>query len=582
MRTSLLLLLALGLLTVASALAGSPVTFEEDFSTDLGAWEFWSNTLPGEPFTYQLLHEPGDGSPAPAARLSGDWDTQDSNGSPEGRNFGMQHIFPGLARFHVTFDWRAYSDNSTTTRARLEIVDATDDTILHSQHLLLGGVLDTGWLTFPPTDFSTLLPANSSTDVYVRISVRDGWHANHHQVLLVDNFQLIPVGLEPPPDVPLDTDDFATDTAAWTFWRETQSNPSHSYSLSLDETEGMPPPSAHVTGNFDYSGQTLRYGMERTVPVTLPFVVSMDWFVEDVTSSAGAPITFQLLETDGTLLHTWTMEPEGTWSLYQPPDLTPNVLGLSEVIARAWIVGAHDANPANHLWLDNFSWTRPCTTPLSFYEDSDGDSHGDPSSTHPYGDMCYPLPGWVADSSDCDDGQPEVFPGNDEVCDGLDNDCDPATDESRDEDGDGSPSCPDEDCNDEDPAVHPGAEELCNGWDDDCDPATGLDGEDQDADGDGVLACAGDCDDSDPESWPGAPEDCDDEVDQDCDGAEAAEEIDPDCAAAADDDDGAGARRDGCSCSVGHSQRGSGVLLLVGSMWLGLRRRRAGAKRSLR
>ena len=59
MKTGLLLLLALGLLTVASALAGSPVTFEEDFSNDLGAWEFWSNTLPGEPFTYQLLHEPG-------------------------------------------------------------------------------------------------------------------------------------------------------------------------------------------------------------------------------------------------------------------------------------------------------------------------------------------------------------------------------------------------------------------------------------------------------------------------------------------------------------------------------------------
>ncbi len=58
------------------------------------------------------------------------------------------------------------------------------------------------------------------------------------------------------------------------------------------------------------------------------------------------------------------------------------------------------------------------------------------------------------------------------------------------------------DCDDGDPAVHPGAEELCNGVDDDCDGVL-ADGEDADADGDGALACD-DCDDSDATVLPGA------------------------------------------------------------------------------
>ena len=84
------------------------------------------------------------------------------------------------------------------------------------------------------------------------------------------------------------------------------------------------------------------------------------------------------------------------------------------------------------------------------------------------------------------------------------------------------------DCDDSDPAINPGAEEDCDGIDNDCDPATDLDGTDHDADGDGALACDGDCDDDDPEAFTGATENCDDDIDQDCDGAEAGGE-DPEC-----------------------------------------------------
>jgi hypothetical protein len=139
---------------------------------------------------------------------------------------------------------------------------------------------------------------------------------------------------------------------------------------------------------------------------------------------------------------------------------------------------------------------------------------------------------------DCDDEDPTVFPGADEVCDGVDNDCDellPA-DES-DFDNDGVSACAG-DCLDDDPTTFPGAPEICDGIDNDCDGELG----EQDDDGDGFRVCDGDCDDTDPLIRPGAPELCDG-LDSNCDGVVFDDEQDADfdgwrgCAGDCDDSD---------------------------------------------
>lgn len=59
--------------------------------------------------------------------------------------------------------------------------------------------------------------------------------------------------------------------------------------------------------------------------------------------------------------------------------------------------------------------------PTSWYEDSDGDTFGDPG-TEVVGDQ--PLPTWVTDDTDCDDDNPNANPSELEIADRVDNDCD--------------------------------------------------------------------------------------------------------------------------------------------------------------
>ena len=195
-----------------------------------------------------------------------------------------------------------------------------------------------------------------------------------------------------------------------------------------------------------------------------------------------------------------------------------------------------------------------------FYVDLDGDGHGSENGTL---EACSLPTGYSTSKRDCDESSAAVHPDADEICDGIDNDCDTHIDEYTaidafswhpDRDGDGYGDAesvvlgceapPDHvldggDCDDIDPGVNPEARESCETpYDDDCNgdlndvDAFGCTAFFADIDGDGhggtsVCLClaseeypfsdGGDCDDENAFISPDAEEVLD-FFDNDCDG----------------------------------------------------------------
>lgn len=137
-------------------------------------------------------------------------------------------------------------------------------------------------------------------------------------------------------------------------------------------------------------------------------------------------------------------------------------------------------------------------TMYTYYEDTDNDGFGVSNANDITTCDSNTPAGYSTLDTDCDDADAATYPGAQEVCDGLDNNCDGQIDEGlalntyyEDADGDGfgvdnantTSSCfnippvgysaLNTDCDDTDDTIYPGATEVPNdGIDQDCDPAT--------------------------------------------------------------------------------------------------------------
>ncbi len=267
------------------------------------------------------------------------------------------------------------------------------------------------------------------------------------------------------------------------------------------------------------------------------------------------------------LVVTWESDLDGVLRT-SAPDSSGNVLFYTDELSVGTHVVTLDVQDEVGATCSTFVAYTVRDCPDLWYQDADGDGYGDAgvSTTG-----CEIPSGYVADSTDCDDGDAAVNPGATEVCNAVDDDCDGDIDDDdsgldsgtastwyTDSDGDGygdsgsanlacdqptSSVADATDCDDGDALVNPGATEVCNTVDDDCDGAvddddSSLDSStastwytDGDADGygdsgssslacaqpSGAVADATDCDDTAPTTYPGADEYCDG-VDSDCDG----------------------------------------------------------------
>jgi hypothetical protein len=165
--------------------------------------------------------------------------------------------------------------------------------------------------------------------------------------------------------------------------------------------------------------------------------------------------------------------------------------------------------------------------------DADADDYGD----------ALPAVAGVDTGTDCDDSAASINPGASETWyDGVDQDCDSASDFDADGDDHDSDGHSGDDCDDADAAINPNAIETCNEVDDDCDGATDEDDAsdastwyaDGDSDGygdpastatacdapSGFVADATDCDDAATAVNPGETEVTANGIDDDCDGTE--------------------------------------------------------------
>ncbi len=145
------------------------------------------------------------------------------------------------------------------------------------------------------------------------------------------------------------------------------------------------------------------------------------------------------------------------------------------------------------------------TDALTWYFDGDQDGFGDARYSI---NSCAPPFGYTDNDEDCNDSSDLAYPGGDEVCDELDNDCNGVVDGADAADAISLYTDADGDGYGDDTTLYLG-----------CSIVTG------------VADQGGDCDDSNPDINPGEIEVCNDGIDNDCDNGPTTCEIEADAAA---------------------------------------------------
>lgn len=206
-----------------------------------------------------------------------------------------------------------------------------------------------------------------------------------------------------------------------------------------------------------------------------------DWIAPTATDNCGGQITGVpdlALPIDYDTTVTWTFTDADGNRSYQTQEIQIS-LGVN-----TWYADA-DGDGYGAIGTDSLS----CEAPVGYVPNALDCDDFDPALNPEDGDG----DGFSSCDGDCDDTNPAIFPGNPELCDGIDNNCDGQVDEGllniyySDADGDGfgnaaidtlSCSAPegfvdnDLDCDDLNATVFPGASELCDGLDNDCDGET--------------------------------------------------------------------------------------------------------------
>ena len=238
---------------------------------------------------------------------------------------------------------------------------------------------------------------------------------------------------------------------------------------NTDQTAYSPPGNSFVNGCAAFIGTPTEAGVFN---VTIDFLADIQlcgWLPISVADNAASYIMWLTINPDPTFtgLNTTYCETDGivtmtatgtTGGAFSGPGVTgnmfdPGVAGPGTHVIQYLVTAQEGFAVAPATGSMQITVQVSAATTL-WYTDTDGDTYGDPGSS-PIA-SCSSITGYASNNTDCDDNDPDTYPGAPELCDGIDNDCN-TTIPANEIDSDGDTYSPCEgDCDDNDNTEFPG------------------------------------------------------------------------------------------------------------------------------